>query len=265
MTLYKVKECGFGKDPTGNVYTTLVLLSADSAEFTVEVPYCEACRALQEGSEITATVHEDNRVSLQLPNGDDLTYGIGKSTTCPFCRTTLINIQESNTSKKYCFNVGCSQGQDQLKALYSICTTLRLGLTEQELFHLAKHMDILANTNDVHLVSIFYAISSLQKRTPFDISILQKLKAFLIGCTPSYFLKMLNIPDIYEEIILAFDSTFDTIEDFYYAMHNYRDLNPTLVAYDSSMMGLIYLILTINKEFITKFLDVRQILKAASI
>lgn len=183
-----------------------------------------------------------------------LPFGLG-TTVCPFCQTPLINSNETSHSDVYCFSPGCGSRIPRIRDSFY---RLNLPLTEEEfefVFSITAHR----SSFEVHLLSIFDIVGNLyhtsrEQASPVLTSVYFKLRNRLRNFTVSDLLKFFNIPAIYDEAINFFDTSFGSIEEFWYELQNYRSLNPRLPMYDPNLMNLIYInLVTINSHLVEYF------------
>lgn len=233
-------------------------LSQNDEKYIVEYPYNSDYHNYTLGSNIYGTPVSRDMIELNFSNEFN-SSNTNISQLCPFCNTILINLLEDTNSDLYCFNPTC--GPDPKERLYFITYRLNIPLTEDELLMCFDIMAYKAPTSIslLGLLELFYNLNfSKPIINNIQLSIYEKLVYKVRHASVSDFLKIIGIPEIYDDELLLFDAIFDNIEDFYFEMSNYRSMSTRLPTYNPNLMNLIYTNLQVNKWYINLFFSLQS-------
>lgn len=241
----------------GRVVSQFHLSNNTGEKYTIEYPYNSDYHTNLNNSTVRGTPVTGGMIELNFNQVSEL-FSLNSTGLCPFCKTILINLLEDTNSDLYCFNPTC--GPDPKERLYFITYRLNIPLTSDELdlcFDLLAYKD----PRTISLLGILELLHNLNISNPITnniaISVYEKLKYTVINATVSDFLKIIGIPEIYDDELMLFDVVFDNINEFCFEMHNYRAMSTKLPTYNPNLMNLIYTNLQVNKWYIDLFFSLQ--------
>lgn len=248
------------RDEYGVVVTKLKLVNNTNNSLEVRLPYSNKYRTVPIGTIVPVSIDKFGKVNITFDFPEYDGPYIGNMNQCPFCNTVLLNLTEGLSNELYCFNPECEV--DFRRQLLFTFKNLNIILTDIQMNEIWNIMSIVCRPAK-HLLAIFHYLHQLVI-TGGVLSeglhdVYMKIVNFYKNCSPSDFLKVLKIPPVYYDAISIFDAAYDTVEDFYNGMQNYRSLHGSLLGYDSNMMNLIYAILHTNSEYTNEFFTQKNI------
>jgi hypothetical protein len=262
---YEVSSAVPVKYPDGQVVSKLVLNSTtiDNGYTEIEFPYHPDYQAANITAEIVGNDSVSNGdVEIKFYNVDNL-FALDSARICPFCGGILLSLFETTNSAVYCFNPFCFV-DIQTQFCYTI-RRLGLSLSEEEIRCCLRLIECMS-VRSPNLLNLYDILANINTNTynlrmsesTVMYSLLCKFKQFINNCTVSKFLRLVNIPETFDEDIHGLDICFDNVEDFYFEMMNYRSMGSRLPLYNSNLMNLIYSNLQVNKYFVELFFNYRK-------